>query len=115
MKKKQSKRLAKDIIKKQVEEMKRLDPKPEQSYSATMDNVVVEILWNEHKEGTPYEYPHLRGVKEVIVLEAGPMVTNKNLKEGVKVFVANFGHEIVRDEISAIAVIKGHDVLSIIK
>jgi hypothetical protein len=115
MKKKQSKRLAKEIIKQQVEEKKKLEPKAKQEYSATMDNVVIEIFWNEQEEGKAYEYPHLRGVKEVVVVAVGNMVTNKNLKVGSKVFIASFGHEIARDEVSAIAVIKGHEVLTIIK
>ena len=115
MKKKQSKRLAKEIIKKQVEELKKLDPKPVQEYSATMDNVVVEIIWNEQEEGKAYERPHLRGIKEIVVVAVGNMVTNKEIKKGSKVFVASYGHEIARDEFSAISVIKGHEVLTIIK
>lgn len=114
MVKKQKRRLAKKIIKKQVEEIKKLDPKPVQEYSATMDNVVIEIMWKEQEEGKAYEFPHIRGIKEVVVVAVGNMVTNKQIKKGSKVFVASYGHEIVRDEVSAISVIKGHEVLSII-
>ncbi len=114
MAKKQKKRLAKEIIKKQVEEMKKLDPKPIQEYQATMDNVVIEIIWNLQKEGEAYQFPHLRGIKEVIVVAVGNMVTNKSIKKGSKIFVSTFGNEIARDEVSAISVIKGHEVLAIL-
>ena len=115
MKKKQTKRLAKEIIKKQVEEMKKLDPKPVQDYVATMDNVVAEVIWNEQKEGEAYQFPHLRGVKEIVVLNVGNMVNNKDLKKGTRIIVSSYGHEIVRDEVSAITIIKAHEILSIIK
>lgn len=115
MKKNKSKNLAKEIIQKQVEEKKKLDPKPVQNYVATMDNVVLEVMWNEQREGEAYEFPHLRGVKEVIVISVGNLANNKEIKVGSRVAVSNYGHEIVRDEVSAITVIKSHEILAIIK
>lgn len=114
-KKKSMAKATKQLIREQVEAIKALPPKAEQKYEATMDNVIIECLWNKQPENEPYQYPHNRGVDKVMVLSAGPMVNNVKIKKGAVVSVSSYGHELVRDEVSAISVIKAHEILLFIK
>lgn len=112
---KKKRSLNKEIIKQQVEEIKKLPPKTPQKYEATMDNVIVECFWKKQDEKEAYQYPHVRGVDCVKIVSVGPMVKNIKFKKNVKVMVSTYGHELVRDEVSAISVIKAHEIILIIK
>lgn len=113
-KKAKANKAVKEIIKQQVEEVKKLPPMDRTiKREMNMDNVLIEIFWKKQAEGESYVYPHLRGVDYAIILDKGPMVTNPSVKKGRKVVMsaANYGVEVDRDEVSALSVVKPHEIM----
>ena len=112
-------------INEKVELSRMLPDKNVGELKATLDNVIIEIVWNEPvevKEGEHFVYvaPHIRGVKFIKVLSVGPTVNKSReaddqIEIGQIITTPGMGFEVDRDEVSAICIIKGHDVMAIKK
>lgn len=115
---KKAKSLAKEtrkIIQEQLAVIPLLPPKKKVKREMNMDNVLVEVFWKKDEEGKPHVAPHVRGVDYSKVICFGPLVKNKDIVKGAKVELAGRGTEIDRDEVSAIVIVKPHDILYFIK
>lgn len=113
------------IINEEIERSKQLPNKNVGKLKALADNVIIEIFWNEPaptKEGERFVYtaPHLRGVKFIKVLSVGALVnesrqTADRVSIGDIIQTPGMGFEVDRDEVSAICIIKGHDIMAVLE
>jgi hypothetical protein len=113
--KKSAAKAVKKMIQEKAAEVAMLPPMPKIKREMNMDNVLVEVFWKPDTEGQPHVAPHLRGVECSKVVACGPLVNNKNIIKGAKIELAGRGTELDRDEVSALVVVKPHDILYFIK